>query len=127
MVKRVYGEIAGDTYSQLVKEHLLIAADLVNAAIAGNEQAAMDAERKWYDNADQIAHFLSSVNRFLDEEAVRGMFYEHLDLTKQEAIFMINIDYQKDIEVYDKIEKQAREMADTIADAMIMLYPTMFA
>lgn len=54
------------------------------------------------------------------------MFYTHLDLTKQEAIFMINMNYQKDIEVYDKIEKQAREMADMIADAMIRLYPNMF-
>ncbi|WP_174612789.1 LysM peptidoglycan-binding domain-containing protein [Virgibacillus ihumii] len=126
MLRELYGDAAGETYAELIKEHLLFAADLVNAAIAGDEQAAMEAEEKWYDNADQIAAFLSSINPFLTEQVVRDMFYTHLDLTKQEAVFMINMEYQKDIEVYDAIEEQAREMADTIADAMIKLYPSMF-
>jgi hypothetical protein len=86
----------------------------------------MTAEQKWYANADEIAVFLSSINRFLSKEEVRAMFYRYLDLTKQEALFMINIDYQKDIEIYDEIEEQVREMADTISKAMIKLYPNMF-
>lgn len=126
MIRRLYGDEAATAYGNLIKEHLLIAADLVKAAIAGDQQAAMTAEKKWYQNADDIARFLSSGNPFLTEDAVRKMFYEHLELTKQEAIFMINKEYQKDIEVYDKIEKQAREMADMISDAMVLLYPDMF-
>ncbi|MEK3889485.1 LysM peptidoglycan-binding domain-containing protein [Bacillus sp. FSL K6-3431] len=126
MIRKLYGELAATTYANLIKEHLLFAADLVKAALAGDEQAVITAEQKWYANADQIAEFLSSVNPYLPENVVREMFYKHLDLTKQEAVFMINKDYQKDIEIYDKIEKQAREMADTISDAMVKLYPNMF-
>ncbi|TDW04644.1 hypothetical protein B0G66_10268 [Bacillus badius] len=123
MFRPIYGEPAAKTYAALIKEHLLVAADLVKAALAGNTQAAEAAERKWYANADQIALFLNSVNKFLPKEKVREMFYQHLNLTKQEALYMINKDYQKDIAVYDEIEKQAREMADMISDAMIKLYP----
>jgi LysM repeat protein len=126
MIRPLYGDAAADRYATLIKEHLLFAADLVKAAIVGDEQAAMTAEQKWYANADEIAVFLSSINRFLPEEEVREMFYRHLDLTKQEAIFMINMEYQKDIVVYDEIEEQAREMADTISEAMVKLYPNMF-
>ncbi|MFD1705544.1 acetylglutamate kinase [Siminovitchia sediminis] len=126
MIKPLYGSAAADKYTALIKDHLLIAADLVKSLLAGNTQAAMDAERKWYANADDIAEFLSSVNRFLPKEKVRQMFYHHLDLTKQEAVFMIQMNYQKDIEIYDEIEKQAREMADTISEAMVKLYPDMF-
>lgn len=36
------------------------------------------------------------------------------------------MDYQKDIEIYDEIEEKAREMADTISEAMVKLYPNMF-
>ena len=126
MVRRLYGDAAATTYGNLIKEHLLIAADLVKAAIAGDQQAASTAEKKWYQNADEIAKFLSSGNPYVSEETVRKMFYQHLDLTKQEAVTMINKDYQKDIETYDKIEKQAREMADMISDAMVLLYPDMF-
>jgi hypothetical protein len=126
MIRRLYGDRVATTYGNLIKEHLLIAANLVKAALAGNTQAAQDAEKKWYQNADDIARFLSGVNPFLTEQAVREMFYKHLDLTKQEAVFMINKDYQKDIQVYDEIEKLAREMADAISDAMIKHYPTIF-
>ena len=57
---------------------------------------------------------------------MKAMCYRHLDLTKQEALTMIKGDFKKDIEIYDEIEKQAREMADTISDAMIKLYPNKF-
>jgi len=126
MIRRLYGDMVATTYSQLIKEHLLIAADLVKAAKAGDTQAAQEAEKKWYQNADEIAAFLNSVNPFLTVEAVREMFYHHLRLTKQEAVFMLNKDFEKDIAVYDEIEKQAREMADAISDAMVKHYPNMF-
>lgn len=126
MVRRLYGDHAAKTYANLIKEHLLFAADLVKAAISDDKQASTTAEQKWYKNADQIAEFLSSVNPYLPKNEVRDMFYRHLDLTKQEAVSMINKDYQKDIEIYDKIEMQAREMADTLSDAMVKLYPNMF-
>lgn len=126
MIRRLYGDEVAVTYSQLIKDHLLIAADLVKAALAGDELKAQEAEAKWYENADDIARFLNSVNPFLTEEAVREMFYKHLDLTKQEAVFMINKEFEKDIAVYDEIEKQAREMADAISDAMVLHYADMF-
>lgn len=126
MIRRLYGDDVAKTYSQLIREHLLFAADLVKAAIAGDAEAAQVAEEKWYQNADQIAAFLNSVNPFLEEEAVRNMFYTHLALTKQEAVHMINKEFEKDIAVYDEIEKQAREMADAISDAMVKHYPAMF-
>lgn len=126
MIRRLYGDTVATTYSQLIQDHLLIAADLVKAAIAEDIEAAQMAEKKWYQNADEIAVFLNSVNPFLTENAVRDMFYTHLDLTKQEAIFMINQDFEKDIAVYDEIEKQAREMADAISDAMVSHFPQIF-
>lgn len=84
------------------------------------------AEQKWYANADEIATFLSSINPYLPENEMREMFYQHLDLTKQETVSMIDKDYKKDIEIYDEIERQAREMADTILEAMVRLYPNNF-
>ena len=122
MIRRLYGDEVAATYSQLIQEHLLIAADLVKAALAGDEAAAAEAEAKWYENADDIARFLNSINPYLTEAAVREMFYEHLDLTKQEAVFMMNQQFEEDIAVYDEIEKQAREMADAISDAMVLHY-----
>lgn len=126
MIRRLYGAAVAEKYAALIQDHLLIAADLVKAALASDQDAVMAADKRWHENADEIAVFLNSVNSYLTEEAVREMFYHHLDLTKQEAIAMMNMDYQKDIDIYDEIEKQAREMADAISDAMVKAYPTVF-
>src|SRR5690606_38986588 len=64
-IRPLYGDVAADKYAALIKEHLLIAADLVKAAIVGDNTAATNAERKWYANADEIAVFLNSINPYL--------------------------------------------------------------
>ena len=71
------------SYSYPAKAGQRFAAELVKASIAGDTQGAMDAERRWYASADQIAVFLSRLNPYLPENMVRQMFYEHLALTKQ--------------------------------------------
>lgn len=125
-LKPLYGDQIGDRFGELIKEHLLFAADLVKASLAGDQQAAAEAERKWYANADEIAIFLSTINPFLTEKAVRDMFYKHLDLTKMEAVFMIQMDYKKDIAIYDEIEEQALEMSDAITAAIVKQFPGLF-
>jgi hypothetical protein len=45
-----------------MKAHLVLAAQLVKDAKAGNSQAGEEAEKKWYANADEIAALLSSIN-----------------------------------------------------------------
>jgi len=99
---------------------------LVTAAAKGEEQKAAEAERQWYRNADDIAEFLSDINPYLGIEEVRQMFYMHLALTKQEAVYMIQKNYQADVEVFDKIEAQALEMSDMIANAIVKQFPGMF-
>jgi hypothetical protein len=69
--------------------HLVIAADLVKAAKAGNQKAVTDAEKKWYSNADEITEFLSRINPHLTKEKFRSMFYKHLALTKSEAVSIL--------------------------------------
>ncbi|WP_212391950.1 hypothetical protein [Sporosarcina beigongshangi] len=121
-----YGDQIADRYTVLIKEHLLLAAQLVTAAAKGEEQKAAEAERQWYRNADDIAEFLSDINPYLGIEEVRQMFYMHLALTKQEAVYMIQKNYQADVEVFDKIEAQALEMSDMIANAIVKQFPGMF-
>ncbi|MDD4588577.1 MAG: hypothetical protein PHC60_09345 [Heliobacteriaceae bacterium] len=43
-----YGDRIASEFGRLMKEHLVIAAELVKAAKAGQSQAAADAERRWY-------------------------------------------------------------------------------
>lgn len=117
-----YGDQIADRYAELIKEHLIIAAQLVTAANKGDAATAAAKEQEWYRNADDIAIFLSSINPYLSKEAVQQMFYHHLALTKKEAVTMIQKDYQSDVQVFDDIEAEALAMSDMIANAIVMQF-----
>lgn len=50
----------------------------------------------------------------------------HLDLTKDEAVKMIQRDYKADVAIFDEIEAQALGMSDMIAEAIVRQFPNRF-
>lgn len=114
-----YGPETAHAFGELLKDHLVIAAQLVSAAKSGNTRAAADAEKKWYKNADDIASFLASINPYWLAENWKAMLYNHLSLTKTEAAAILTGNYAEGIRIFDEIEKQALQMADIMATGII--------
>ena len=112
-----YGERVAARFSELLTEHLVIAAELVKAAMAGNSVEAL--ERRWYQNAEEIAMFLGKINPCWSVQEWRKMLFEHLRLVKDEAVTLINGEYQLNVDVYDILELQALEMADMMSEGII--------
>jgi hypothetical protein len=102
-----------------MRDHLVIAAKLVKAAKAGDTQAAADAEKRWYENANEIVHFLGEINPYWQVKQMRAMWYEHLALTKQEAVEVLNKRYSASISTFDRIEKEALMMADSLSNGIM--------
>jgi hypothetical protein len=124
--KLFYGDKIASKFSDLLKDHLVIASQLVKAAKAGDNKSATEAEKKWYENADEIAAFLSYINPYWSMESWKAMLHEHLALVKAEAVSMLTKDYAAGIKVYDKIESQALEMADMMSKGIIKQFPHKF-
>ncbi|WP_315118101.1 LysM domain-containing protein [uncultured Clostridium sp.] len=121
-----YGDKNASKFADLFTQHLVIAAELVKAANAGDNKTAADAEKRWYANADEIAAFLASINPYWSEEDWKKMLHEHLALTKSEAVAMITKNYAEGIKLFDKIEKQALEMADMMTQGIVKQFPNSF-
>jgi hypothetical protein len=126
-IKPFYGEAAGDQLTALLRDHILIAADLVTAAKAGDTAALEAAHALWYANADDIAAFLASANpHHWPQAEMAAMMREHLDLTLQEAGARLAGDWSADIAAYDQIHLQALHMADMLSDGIISQFPKAF-
>lgn len=126
-IKPFYGEEAGNQLTKLLTAHITIAAEILQAAKAGNTAAQNDAIARWYANADEIAVFLSSANPKewpLDE--MKAMMREHLDLTLREAVSYLNGDYTDSIAAYDQIHAQILDMADMLSNGIIKQFPKKF-
>lgn len=114
-----YGDDAARKFETLLTDHLLIAARLVNHAKDGDAEAVKDDRKKWYENADQIADFLSSINPYWNKRDWQAMLYDHLKMTENEATKRLTSQYAADIAQYEDIEKQALKMADYMADGIM--------
>lgn len=118
-LKPFYGESIAAKFAELFTNHLTIAAELVNAAKAGNSAAAVDAEKRWYANADEIADFLESINPYWLAQDWRKMLYDHLAMTKAEAVALLTQKYEDSIIIFETIEQEALAMADAMAQGLI--------
>jgi len=126
-IKPFYGDEAGEQLSALLREHILIAAEILQAAENGDTLALEDAIERWYDNADDIAVFLNTANP--DNwplEEMKAMMKEHLDLTLEEAVTYLNGEYEASIAAYEKVHLQALEMADMLSAGIIKQFPQKF-
>lgn len=126
-IKPFYGDAAGEQLSALLRDHILIAAEILQAAKNSDNAALEDAVARWYANADDIAEFLNSANpKNWPLEEMRAMMREHLDLTLQEATAQLTGDYAGSIGTYDRVHDQALEMADMLSAGIIRQFPNKF-
>lgn len=126
VLKHFYGEKIVSRFVDLFTAHLVIAAQLVRAAKAGNNKAVAEIEMKWYANADEIAAFLGSINPYWSEQEWKVMLHKHLALTTTEATDILSGRYEDSIAIFDQIEKQALEMADLMTRGIIKQFPKKF-
>src|SRR5262245_41987370 len=84
-VAALYGKDAGEKLTGLLKEHILIAVDVINAAKAGDKGTLQSADQKWQANAEQIADFLSQANPNWPKATLSEMMKMHLSTTTDEV------------------------------------------
>jgi hypothetical protein len=126
-VKPFYGDAAGDELTRQLRAHILIAADVIAAAKAGDSAKLADAQARWTENADHIAAVLNSVNpRYWPLDTMKAEMHMHLDLTTQEAVARLHGDWTADVAAYDKVHEHILHMSDILSDGIIKQFPARF-
>jgi hypothetical protein len=127
-VKPFYGAAAGTQLTALLREHILIAADLIAVAQKGDGAGVSAQQARWTKNADEIAALLSSANpRFWKLGAMKTMMHEHLRLTTDEVVARLKGDWAADVKAYDRVEREILHMSEMLADGLVGQFPARFA
>lgn len=121
-----YGQAGGDRLTELLKQHILIAVDLVAAAKAGDEQAFATQDARWTANIGELAAFLSGANPNWPEKDVFDLLALHLKLTKDETVARITSDWAADVRAFDDIFNEIVVVADTLHDGLAAQFPDRF-
>jgi hypothetical protein len=123
-IKPFYGDDAGNKLTALLKDHILIAVELIDAAKANDKSKQDDATKRWQANADEIAVFLSKANpQNWPESDMKSMMREHLDLTTAEVVARLKKDWSADVAAYEKVHAQALHMADMLSSGIAKQFP----
>jgi hypothetical protein len=127
-IKPFYGDAAGDKLTALLKDHILIAAELIDAARAGDTAKKEDATKRWSANADDIASFLSGANpKNWPLAEMKSMMHEHLEVTTAEVVARLKKDWTADVSAYEKVHEQILKMADMLSSGIIEQFPASFS
>jgi hypothetical protein len=126
-IKPYYGAAAGNELTKQLRTHILIAADLIAAAKAGDQTKLADAQTRWTANADQIAATLNSVNpRFWKLGAMKAEMHMHLKLTTDEAVARLEGNWNADVAAYDKVVDHILGMSDMLTNGIVKQFPARF-
>ena len=126
-LKPYYGDDA-EGLGDLIKDHLLIAVQILNAAKSGDTAAQQRAISRWYRNGDQIAALMAKLNpRYWPQNDTAMMWKDHLDATLAEAVAHLTNDCDGDVTAYDMVHDMALDMADFFSDGVIRQFPNQFS
>jgi hypothetical protein len=121
-----YGEAAGTRLTNLLKQHILIAVDLLTAAKSGDDAEFKRQDQRWSQNAEEIASFLSGANPNWPKGDVVDLLNVHLTLTKNEAVARLTGKWDDDVVAFDDIFTEIMTVSDTLADGIIKQFPERF-
>ncbi len=121
-----YGEQAGQALTGLLKQHIMVAVELIEAAKTGDQEKFADADQRWDQNARDIASFLSSANPNWPERDVVDLLSQHLKLTKDEATARLQQRWEDDIEAFDQIFTEILTVSDVLSTGIVKQFPDRF-
>lgn len=126
-VAEFYGRDAGNKLTALLKDHILIAASIVTAAKAGDNAKVASENKRWRENATEIAKFLHGANpKHWPEATLQSAMFMHLDQTLDEATHQLKGDYPASVKDYDHVVTHILGMADVLSEGIIKQFPEKF-
>jgi hypothetical protein len=121
-----YGKDAGDTLAGLLKQHIMIAVDLIAAAKAGDQVKYSATGQLWKRNGEEIADFLSHANPNWPRAALADMMAAHLATTTKEVVARLNRKWDEDAAAFDEVYDHILHMSDALSDGIVKQFPQKF-
>ncbi|WP_053073717.1 hypothetical protein [Bacillus sp. LL01] len=117
---------AGNKLTELLKDHILIAGKVVDAAKSDNKANLENYNKEWYKNADDIADFLNKANPHWSKVELKESLEMHLELITEDVAARLAKDWDASIVALDKGMDHIIQLADSLKNGVVKQFPDKF-
>src|SRR3989338_5130343 len=126
-IKPYYGGMAGNRLAVLLREHIVIAVEIVRAVKANDQDALRNVQERGRENADAIANLLARAkNPLWDKPSLTEVFYKHLEYVTMQVDYRLKKDWASEIRAYDDGLQHVLLLADILAKGIVQQFPKKF-
>jgi hypothetical protein len=98
----------------------------VKAAKGGDSAAQDQANKKWYQNADDIAALLAGANPNWPQKTLQDLLHTHLQMVTDQVVATLKHDTASAIVAYDKGAEHMMMVADALTAGIVKQFPDKF-
>ncbi len=113
-----FGDKITEEYLQLLYTHNSLIASLVSAQLEGNTDAAGNITMQLYQNADERAKYLSSINPFWEENELRNRLYRYTQSTLEEMTTFLRRDFARNTDIFKRLLTQSESTGDYFSQGL---------
>ncbi len=118
-IQTFYGQEFAERFVQLLSKHVILIDQIITAIKQGDQEAADSSIIDIYKNADAIAEALSQINPYWNYSKWKNMLYQYVSYIIDQMIALMSGDYEKDIDIYDRLTVVSREMGRYMAEGVL--------
>lgn len=119
ILQLIFGQQAAERFINLLSTHIIQMQAAITAQKNGDNQALSNSVDLLYQNANEIAVFLSEINPFWAQAQWENLLYTYISMTFEQSTAMFSGNYSRDIQIFDRIQYQTLLIGDYMANGII--------
>ncbi len=118
ILREFFGDQVSDEYLSLFNTYIDLIVAFINAQIDGNIDEINRITQLFYENENERAAFLASINPFWGETEARDRLHNLLQATIDESTTFLTGDYARNVDIFSRLLDQAESMSNFLSQGL---------
>jgi len=119
VLRLVFGAQSAEQFINLLSTHIITLENVITAQKNNESEAVTENVGRLYQNADEIATFLTQINPFWTQVQWRNLLYTYISLFFEVSNSLFTGEYERSVDAYDRLSYQTILIGDYMADGII--------
>jgi hypothetical protein len=117
-MRQIFGDAVGDEYVVLFNNYIDLIGQFITAQLANDTETINETIRLLYQNADERAALIDSLNPYWSGEQWRNLIRNNVRTTINESTTFLSGNYPRNIEIFSSLIDQSENMSNAFADGL---------